>query len=168
MAADAVALLDHLGVEAAHVLGGSMGGMIAQLVAIEHPNRVLTLTSMMASTGDPAVGTVDAEVLAAIDLAPPTTRAEAIDQAVAGAKLVGSPAHFDEDRVRRRAAAAYDRSYHPEGSMRHVFAGMFSRERARNWRRTLLILEGLGHDLPPYYWPRIAVAITPLARGARA
>jgi pimeloyl-ACP methyl ester carboxylesterase len=82
MANDAIAILDHLGIAKAHVVGASMGGMIAQLVAIRHPERVRSLTSIMSTTGDPSVG-MPAEAAMGVLLAPPATdRASAIERAL--------------------------------------------------------------------------------------
>ena len=78
MAADGIALLDHLGIESAHVVGASMGGMIAQTMAIEHPTRVRTLTSIMSMTGEPEYGAPTPEALAILVQPTPTTREEAI------------------------------------------------------------------------------------------
>jgi pimeloyl-ACP methyl ester carboxylesterase len=102
MAADTVALLDALGLRSAHVVGLSMGGMIAQTVAIEHPERVLTLTSIMSTTGDPSVGGATQEALGALLAPPASTREEAQERAVAGYRIIGSPGY----RSTRRPCAS--------------------------------------------------------------
>ena len=194
MAADGIALLDHLGIDAAHVVGASMGGMIAQTMAIEHPDRVLSLTSIMSTTGDPGVGAPTGEALAMLVTPRPRDRAAAIDQGVAAARVIGSPRYFDEARARARAAAAYDRCFHPAGFARQLLAILASGDRTERLRQLhvpsliihgdvdplvtvsggeataaaipgaeLLLLEGMGHDLPPAYWPRIVDAVTALA-----
>lgn len=122
MAADAVAVLDELDVDRAHVVGTSMGGMIAQAMAIEHPERVATLTSIMSTTGDPDVGMPKAEVLSALMPTPVEGREAAIEATVEIFRLIGSPDNFDEDLTREGAARAYDRAHDPTGQHRQLVA----------------------------------------------
>jgi pimeloyl-ACP methyl ester carboxylesterase len=130
MAADAAGLLDALGLASAHIVGVSMGGMIAQTFAIAYPERTLTLVSIMSTTGDTTVGQPSAEALAALTAPPPTTRDEVMDQAVKAWRLIGSPGFpFDEGAVRERAAADYDRGFHPSGTVRQLAAIIFQPDR---------------------------------------
>lgn len=123
MAADAAGLLEALGVEAAHIVGMSMGGMIAQTFAIEHPEQTKTLTSIMSTTGDPSVGQPHPEALAVLLTTPPKSRQEAIEQGVSTWRTIGSPGFtFDEKAVRERAGEAYDRAFHPAGTARQLAA----------------------------------------------
>ncbi|TSD40351.1 alpha/beta fold hydrolase [Rhodococcus sp. KBS0724] len=123
MSDDGVLLLDELHIDTAHVLGVSMGGMIAQLIAIQHPDRVLSLCSIMSTTGAPGVGRPRPEVLAAAATQAATTRTEVIEASVAASRLYsGGGYQFDEDAARRRATANYDRSYYPAGRRRHMLA----------------------------------------------
>jgi len=191
MAADGMALLDHLGIDAAHVVGASMGGMIAQSMAIEHSHRVHTLTSIMSTTGDLDVGLPTAEALSILTQPAPDEREAAIEQSVAASKAIASPDHFDEALARERATAAYDRGWHPAGTARHLLAILASGSRSdaladltiptlvihgdrdplvtpSGGQRTaevvpgadLLVLEGMGHDLPSAYLGPIIDAIT--------
>jgi pimeloyl-ACP methyl ester carboxylesterase len=130
MADDAAALLDQLGLEKAHVVGVSMGGMITQALVINHPERFLTATSIMSTTGDRAVGAPTGEAMSALLRPVATGRAEAIDASVEGSRVIGSPAYpVDEGVLRERAAAAYDRSYCPEGTARQLGAILGSPDR---------------------------------------
>lgn len=134
MAGDVVGLCDALGLRAAHVVGASMGGMIAQTFAIEHPERTLSLTSIMSSPGDrelPAPTLAATRVL----LRPaPTTREQAIEHVVGLFRVIGSPAYFDEAQIRARAAEAHDRSPYRLGSARQLAAILTAPPRSRALR----------------------------------
>jgi pimeloyl-ACP methyl ester carboxylesterase len=130
MADDAVGLLDHLGVDRAHVFGVSMGGMIAQTIAIRHPARVASLASVMSTTGDPDVGTPTSEAMAALMAVPPTTREAYQDAAVHHAEVWGSPGLFDAARLREAAGRAWDRGYNPAGTARQLVAILSSGSRS--------------------------------------
>jgi pimeloyl-ACP methyl ester carboxylesterase len=130
MADDAAGLLDALGIPSAHVLGASMGGMIAQSFAIQYPERVRTLVSIMSTTGDPSVGQPHPEVLGDLLAEPPTDRAAAIDQSVKMWSVIGSTGYpFHEERIRANAASAYDRAFHPDGTARQTVAILASPDR---------------------------------------
>jgi pimeloyl-ACP methyl ester carboxylesterase len=130
MAADAVAVLDGLAVQAAHVLGASMGGMIAQAIAIEHPDRVRSLTSAMSSTGGPGVGQQRPDITDMLLSPRPADKAANVAQSVALARATSSPAFgFDEARTRARMSAEYDRGNHPEGAGRQLAAILMSGDR---------------------------------------
>jgi pimeloyl-ACP methyl ester carboxylesterase len=130
MAADAAGLLDALGIPSAHIVGASMGGMIAQSFAIQYPDRVRTLVSIMSTTGDPSVGQPHPEILGSLVGPPPADRAAAIDQAVKMAGVIGSTGFpFNEERLRANAAASYDRAFHPDGTARQAVAVFASPDR---------------------------------------
>lgn len=130
MADDAAGLLDALGIPAAHIVGASMGGMIAQTFAITHAERTLTLVSIMSTTGDRGVGQPTPEALAAIMVERPTTRDEAIELALKVSAITGSPGYTrDEQRERERLAQSYDRAFHPEGFRRQLAAIMTQPDR---------------------------------------
>src|SRR4051794_12063299 len=135
LADDSVGLLDALHLDRAHVVGASMGGMIAQLVAIRHPERVRSLTSIMSTTGDPAVG-APAEAAMGVLLAPPAPdREAAIQRAVDTYRVIGSPGfEFDEQALRERAGLAYDRRYNPAGGARQLAAILTTPDRTADPR----------------------------------
>ncbi len=135
MAADTVGLLDALGLQSAHLVGASMGGFIAQMVAIEYPPRVRSLTCIMSNTGDPSVGQPAPETLGLMGGTPPATREEAMEQAVRNARVVGSPGFpFEEDEIRKRAGLAYVRSYDPLGMVRQAVAVIATGDRTSRLR----------------------------------
>ena len=130
MAGDAAGLLTELGIDRAHVVGASMGGMIAQQMAISFPERVLSLCSIMSTTGNPEVGQGTPEAMALIVGPRPTTREEVIDAGVKSARfLYGSGFPFDEAKARARAERAYDRSFYPLGFARQIVAVRASGDR---------------------------------------
>jgi pimeloyl-ACP methyl ester carboxylesterase len=123
MATDTVGLLDALGFDSVHLVGASMGGMIAQTVAIEHPERVRTLTSIMSTTGDPTVGGPTQAAMAVLLRPPATDREAAIEGAVGAYRVIGSPGYpLDEEALREQAGLAYDRAYDPNGVSRQLAA----------------------------------------------
>ncbi len=122
MADDAVGLLDHLDIEAAHVLGASMGGMIVQTMAIEHPQRVLTMSSIMSTTGEPGYLQSSPEAMVALMTPPPEEREAYIHFSVERGALFSSPRYYDRAKSALKAAAAYDRGFYPEGAGRHLAA----------------------------------------------
>src|SRR4051812_3146813 len=130
LADDSVGLLDALHLDSAHVVGASMGGMIAQLVAIRHPKRVRSLTSIMSTTGNPTVG-APAEAAMGVLLAPPATdRESAIQRAVDTYRVIGSPGfEFDETGLRDRAGLSFDRAYDPAGVARQLAAILTTHDR---------------------------------------
>jgi pimeloyl-ACP methyl ester carboxylesterase len=187
LADDTVGLLDALGLGAVHVVGASMGGMIAQLVALRHPGRVRSLTSIMSTTGDPTVGGPSEAALAVL-LAPPAgDREGAVRRVVDTYRVIGSPGfEFDESSVRDRAGLSFDRAYDPAGVARQLGAVLTTPDRTRDLEAVsvptlvihgsadtlvnvsggrataaavpgaeLLVVDGMGHDLPRAVWPEI-------------
>ncbi|HET9075938.1 MAG TPA: alpha/beta fold hydrolase [Acidimicrobiales bacterium] len=196
MAGDGFSVLDAVGAPSAHIAGWSMGGMIVQAMALSHPERVLTMTSVMSAPGGLS-GERDPDVVAAFTAPPATTREEAAERHLAGLAAWGSPACFDVERITADAYAAYDRCWDPGGRQRQAaaIARSPSREEALRslsvptlvihgdadrlippefGRRTaaavpgarLEIVEGMGHDYPPPYWDRLVDLIATHASGA--
>jgi pimeloyl-ACP methyl ester carboxylesterase len=189
MSTDGLELLSALGIERAHVLGSSMGGMIAQTMAIEHPERLLSLTSMMSTTGEPAFGQSTPEARQALLTPAPADRARYID-AAESSLIWRSKKYPDLAGARRLAGESYDRCYYPEGATRQLAAMIASGSRANGLRQLqlptlvihglddtliepsggrrtaalipnarLLLIEDMGHDRPEPLWPEICGAI---------
>jgi pimeloyl-ACP methyl ester carboxylesterase len=130
MADDTAGLLDELGIDKAHVVGVSMGGMIAQTLAIRHPERVLPITSIMSTTGDQAVGQPQQEVMTALITPAPADREGFIAFQTKMFKLIGSPDYpMDEDMFRELIGRSYDRMYYPAGFMRQLTGILASGDR---------------------------------------
>lgn len=131
MALDAVAVLDAVGVDRAHVMGLSMGGMIVQRLAIDHAERLLTMTSVMSRTGERGYGESSPEAMAFLTRAPATSREEHIESHVAAIAVYGSQAEWiDDAETRARAAAAYDRCFDPSGVARQMRAVLADGDRS--------------------------------------
>jgi pimeloyl-ACP methyl ester carboxylesterase len=178
-----------------------MGGQIAQTMAIEWPDRVLSLTSMMSTTGNMSVGQPSKDALRELFAGPPAvTRDQVVEQALRAMRAVGSAGYpNDSEEVAERAGLAYDRSHDPVGSARQAIAAIASGDRTQKLRdlqistlvihgladrmcdvsggqstaeaisgAELLLIEGMGHDLPRKLWPRLAEGIADLVQGAES
>ena len=194
MAADVVGLMDGLNIERAHVVGISMGGMIAQNLAIHHPHRLRTLTSMMSTTGERYAPTFPA--LAALLAPAPRNVQQAMDHSARIFRTFNGPTYrIDETRIREVAARAWLRCHHPPGFARQMAAIVCERPRTAALHHVhvptlvihggsdplippaagrataraipgarLRLIEGLGHNLPRAAWPIVADAISEHAR----
>jgi len=151
MADDATALLTELGISKAHVVGVSMGGMIAQAMAVNHQDRLLSACSIMSTTGDRSVGAPTGEAVAALLRPIATNRQEAVDASLEGSRVIGSPKFpTDEALLRRRAEDAYDRSYCAEGTARQLAAVLASPDRTEGLhgvRLPFLVVHGEADPL---------------------
>ncbi len=199
LAGDAVALLDHLGLESAHIAGISMGGMIAQTVAIEHPRRVRSLTSIMSTTGKRTVGWQDPRLIPALIAPRKPGRESYVETSVAFWDVIGSPSYpHDREVLRDRAGVTFDRGYSASGVMRQMLAILTQPDRSHRLRSLrvpalvvhgladkmvhvsggrstaaaipgaeLVLVDGMGHDLPPALFETLVEAIARTADRAR-
>jgi pimeloyl-ACP methyl ester carboxylesterase len=165
MADDAAGLLDFLTIESAHIVGVSMGGMIAQTFAIKYPRRTSTLTSIMSTTGNHDVGRVHPEAIIALTMSPPRSRDEAIEQGAMLWRIIGSPGFtFDEDFIRNRAGEAYDRAFHPAGTGRQLAAIINQPDRTvelGNLQMPVLVIHGEADPLVDSSGGRATAAAIP-------
>jgi len=139
MAVDATGLMDHLGIESAHVVGASMGGMIAQTLAVEHPERTRSLVSIMSTTGSRRVGTPTLKAFGLMLAEAPRGRDAYVERILKTFKVVGSPAYpTDVERLRQVAGEMYDRSHNPRGILRQMHAITASGDRTAALRRLRL------------------------------
>lgn len=170
MAADGAALLDALGVDAAHICGFSMGGMIVQLMAIEHPAKVLSMTSVMSNTGNPDLPRATEAAMAALTRPRPDAtvdREGAIQSRIETDRVIGSPAYpIPEAELRAEAEADLDRSIHPTGFARQYAAILATRDRRAELQGLTMpvsVIHGTDDPLVPVEGGRDTAANCPTA-----
>jgi pimeloyl-ACP methyl ester carboxylesterase len=190
---DGFGLLDALNIGQAHIVGASLGGMIVQRMALEHPQRVLSMTSIMSTTGNPQVGLGKPEAMAALFIPAPSEREANIEHSVKVGRLIGGPL-FDEKRTRQQAGERFDRSFYPAGVARQMAAALADGDRTTVLASIkcpalvihgradplmglsggeatakaipgakLVVLDQMGHDLPEPLWPELVSHITAVA-----
>jgi len=168
LAADAAGLLESLDIPAAHIVGASMGGFIAQLVAINHPENVLSLTSIMSGPGGTDAVPPKPEGAAILVVSPPETREERVEQAMSFRRVLLGPADpFDEAHERARATRSVDRAYYPPGVGRQLLAILAAKsrmERLRQVRVPTLVVHGVDDVLVPVENGRLVAEAVPGAR----
>ena len=201
MAADATGLLDALGIERAHIVGASMGGMIAQLVAADYPGHTLSLTSIMSTTGNPALPRATPEAMAVLTNRPPHPSDEEayLAHSLAAARVIGSPAYpVDEAVQRAQSLDDVKRCYEPTGFARQIAAVTATGDRRAKLKTItaptvvvhgaddplvpvqgahdtaenipgakLVIIPGMGHDLPPALYDTLIDAIVGVAERSK-
>ena len=158
MAGDALGLLDALKIDSAHVLGSSMGGRIAQLMALYYPHRVRTLTSIMSTMGEPGFPPPNPEALSVLLEPAPTDREGYIDSSVLSSRVTGgSGFSINEERVRERAGQAFDRSFNPDGVIRQ-YAALMSAGSSKHDLKSLSVPTLIIHGSEdPLISPEVAV-----------
>ena len=190
MAQDVVGLMDHLGIQKAHIMGASMGGMIAQVFAIEHPERTASLISVMSMPGEPETMQSTPEAMNALLSIPPSDRAGFIEHSLVY-QVFQSKKYRSDALSRENAARDFDRSFYPEGAPRQMAAIYASGRRTEALaalkvptlvlhgnddtlispaaaHRTaeiipgaeLVMLDDMGHDVPRELWDRVVDTIT--------
>jgi pimeloyl-ACP methyl ester carboxylesterase len=168
MAEDTAGLMDHLGIESAHVAGASMGGMIAQTLAIRHPQRVRSLVSMMSSTGNRWLGIPTWKAFGTLFARPGAGREAAIERTVKTFKAIGSPGYpMDEARFREMAGASYDRSHSRAGIARQLHAITASGDRTAALERLRLPATVLHGSSDPLIRPLAGRATARAIRDSR-
>ncbi|MFN7030307.1 MAG: alpha/beta fold hydrolase [Sphingopyxis sp.] len=154
MAADGVALLDDLGIARAHIVGVSMGGMISQHIAARYPDRVLSLTSVMSTTGNPRLPRAQKEAMQVLTSRPMSGDPEdLIAYSVRAAKVIGSPGYPpDEERLQRRVRSDFERGWYPQGVARQMAAIVADGDRRpmlKSIDAPTLVIHGEGDPLVP-------------------
>jgi pimeloyl-ACP methyl ester carboxylesterase len=151
LAVDAFGLLDHLGIERANLVGVSMGGMIVQTMAIQHPERALSMTSIMSTTGRRTVGWQHPKVMPALLASAGPTRDSFVERSLRTSTVIGSRAYpSDEETSRARAMETYDRGWTASGVTRHMLAVLTQPDRTKDLAKLDLpvtVIHGLADPL---------------------
>ena len=168
MADDAVGLLDALGIEKAHICGASMGGMIAQVIAYRHPKHVLSLTSIMSTTGNPDLPQGKPETIAAVLAPAPVERKAYVEHMMNVWRKIWSPGFpFEETRARTFIEKSYDRSYYPQGAVRQNIALIANGDRRESLSTIAvptLVIHGADDPLIPVEGGKDTARVIPGAR----
>ena len=199
LASDSVALMDEIGVERAHIAGVSMGGMVSQEIAIRHPERLLSMASIMSMTGSRWLRWPKWKAMATLMARPPNDAEAYMRLAARTFEVIGSPGQrLGDESFRVLVEASYRRSFYPQGVARQLHAINCSGNRTRALGRVdlpalvihgaldplirpaagrataraipgarLKVIPGMGHDLPPAFWPQIVAAMDSNARRQR-